>query len=107
MIRITNNNKVKLKTDYNNKWRESTDAQRLMGNSINSQNACSTPQSDVDAIANAMDKQEEIPNVATPQSLTTSPLENDINVMMQNYIRQNGGIIQDNNKVKRNQTLLG
>lgn len=110
MIRITCANN-ELKSDYNGKWRESNCAQELVGQV--GQNSCSTPQSDIDAIADAMDKQEEeINNIdhcsrTHSNNLSLSPKENDISAMMQNYIRQNGGIVQDDKRIKKNQTLLG
>lgn len=114
MIRIVNTNDKKLNKNYNDKWRNSKDAQRLMANQICDDASCSTPQSDVDTIAAAMDNPEvltsEQPELTQPDNiLLNNAKEQDIANMMQNYVKQNGGIVQDgqNPKIKKNQTLLG
>jgi len=117
MIRIVNTNNKKLSSNYDGKWRGSKDAQRLMGSEIDGNTSCSTPQSDVDAIAVAMDNPEILtPKSSAPEYDTNQPQsevlgnakEQDIANMMQNYIKQNGGVVQDeqNPKVKKNQTLF-
>lgn len=115
MIRIVNTNSRKLNSNYNGQWRNSQESQRLMGSQIDRDTSCTTPQSSVDAIAAAMDNPEALePKVEQPsEQLNNAPLasprEQDIANMMQNYIRQNGGIVQDEQtpKVKKDQTLFG
>ena len=81
----------------------------------------SASQSDVDAIAAAMDVAEQPqPSIQDQQmpvlgDATEAPVQNlmpskeqAIAAMMQNYVRQNGGIVQDNQEdIKKDQTLFG
>lgn len=114
MIRVINTNDKNLNRDYNSEWRNSTNTG--MSNKIDDGSLCSTTQSDVDAIANAMDNAEATQEpVAQEQEVKTSephngqvlnPMERDIEIMMQNYIKQNGGIVQEK-PTKKNKTLFG
>jgi len=105
MIRIVNTNNS-VKNNHDEKWRAAN-----IHPSIDGDMSCYTPQSDVDAIAASMDEPQTqndklCDNVNQPRLLPNNIKNSDMQSMVDNYIRQNGGIPQNNN-IKRNQTLLG
>lgn len=121
MTEITNTSDSDLNRSYDGKWRESRDAKIQMMSKASGNCSSSVPQSDVDAIANAMDAAEQ---PQTPIQDQKAPILGDasdlpaqnfmpskeqaIDAMMQNYVRQNGGIVvQDNQDTKKDQTLFG
>lgn len=108
MIRIINTNKINLnKTNQN--WRRA-ECSNLV-DKIEIGNNPTTSQSDVDAIANMMDSQntEEINQPIYNCSKWSK--EDEMRAMVQDYIKNNGGIPLDNKKENKektnNKTLFG
>lgn len=98
----------------NEPWPESQTAKlRLAGKAdINAEPM--TTQSEVDAIANAMDNPQPVEEISASQNpnppqgmgIDVSP-EAEMQRMMQQYVRQNGGIVMDQNSDKKNGLILG
>lgn len=107
MIRITKTNDNNLKRSHDGEWQK-MDSQAALIGKVNPCGHSNTPQSDVDAIADMMDQPQTTPESSNPpiQQMGGDIKQQDITRMMQNYIKQNGGVVQDDEKPK-NKVILG
>lgn len=104
MIKITNTNDNRDKIDgkSDKEWRK---AKSQIIPKLNS-SSC-VPDSEIDAIAATMDQpNSEAQDYEIPQH-SINPSKNDVaSLMVQQYIRKNGGIPLPDSKIKRNQVII-
>jgi hypothetical protein len=104
MVHIINTNdkrnQINGKSDTN--WRQ---AKSRIVPDINQDSQ--TPQSEIDAIAAAMDKQDQSNQDYQIPDHNINPSKEDIaKTMIDQYIKQNGGTIMPDNRIKKNQVII-
>jgi hypothetical protein len=107
MIRIVQGGQIKQRNDT--EWRR---AQNANAGNFDTNLEPMTSQTDVDAIAAAMDAPETVESIPTPQEQPAQapladPREQDIARMMQQYVQQNGGIPIQQEQTNKNKVILG